>query len=265
MIFAIQTGRVRIVTVRLLKRFIVIIKLIKSLLPEILGVIFATFILALAYLLLFFVFEVSKSDAFTNGINKMLSGDINPISIGAIIAISIFIIREFLEAYRKSNARTRKVKALKTIISEEIEINYWAWLQIKALVTKVKEQPKTTQYQITTSTSGVERFEYFPLDGGGGGRSFPPVVETMFIKLIIDIAELDKAFYGKAILYSKSIAELKHLRNGAYDFIHETQQGDHYTEGFVDYALDEIPPIYVAMSDFYEICTGNALNKHRMR
>jgi hypothetical protein len=208
---------------------------------------------------------VSKSHAFTNGIDKILSGDINPISIGAIVAISIFIIREILEAYRKSNARTRKVKALKAIISEEIEINYWAWLQIKTIVTKVKEQPKTTDFQITTSSSGVERFKFIRIDGGGGGGSFPQVAEIIFNKLIIDIAELDKDFYDKAILYSKSIAELKHLRNGAYDFLHEAELVDNYAEGFADYALEELPPIYVAMSKFYEICTDNTLKKHRMR
>ncbi|WP_070796025.1 hypothetical protein [Thalassotalea crassostreae] len=195
----------------------------------------------------------------------MLSGDINPVSIGASVAISIFLIKEFLEAYRKSKARSRKVKALKAIISEEIEINYWAWIQIETLVNKVKEFPRTTDYKISTSTSGVERFEFIHIDGSFGGGSLPPVTEKIFNKLIIDIAELDKVFYEKAISYSKSIADLKHLRNGAYDFIHETQLGDHYTDGFADYALDELPPIYTTMSKFYEICTGEELTKHRMR
>ena len=232
---------------------------------EILGTIFAVIILAFAYLLLFFVFEISSSPTFTNGVKKMMSGDLDPVSIGAVVAISIFIIKEILEAYRKSNSRKRKVKALKAIVSEEIEINYWTWQKIESLVKQVKDLPQKTHYQITTSTSGVERFEFIRPDGGGGGQAFPTVTEEVFNKLIIDIAELDKAFYNKAILYSKSIAELKHLRNGSYDFIHETQEGEHYADGFVDYALDELPAIYVSMSNFYEICTGNKLEKHRMR
>ncbi|MBA6222627.1 hypothetical protein H4J51_06580 [Colwellia sp. MB02u-18] len=43
-----------------------------------------------------------------------------------------------------------------------------------------------------------------------------------------------------------------------------TQNGQHYADGFVDYTLDDLPSIYISMSNLYELCTGNKLEKDRM-
>tara|TARA_R110001599_G_scaffold305926_4_gene512348 strand:- start:220 stop:465 length:246 start_codon:yes stop_codon:yes gene_type:complete len=81
----------------------------------------------------------------------------------------------------------------------------------------------------------------------------------------LDIAELDKGFYEKAIEYNKAIAELQHLRNGVYEFIDEIEQGYHYAEGFISYMDDETPNIYEKMDDLYFFCKAKKLEIHRMR
>lgn len=235
-------------------------KLLRSLLPEILGVIFSIVVLAFAYLIFSFILQLTNSDIFFKVIN-----DMNATSISVSVAVVLFLIKEFLEYIRKFKARVRKTKALKTIISEEIELNHWTWLKVKGLAETVQSQPSNTKYSIIKSTSGTERFEFYKQEGGGGGQSFPKVYENLINKLITDIAELDKDFYIAAINYTKALAELKHLRAGAYDFIHETQQGKHDAEGFVEYALDELPEIYSMMDKFYQVCSGSKLNTHRMR
>lgn len=75
----------------------------------------------------------------------------------------------------------------------------------------MKSEPSDTQYTITKSTSGTERFEFYRKDGGGGGQSFPQVYEHLINKLITEIAELNKDFYVAAIDYTKALAELRHL------------------------------------------------------
>ena len=232
-------------------------RLIKELLPEIFGVIFGILSLTFGFIVFNIAFKLLNSLGTLENMDTL--------SISAIVAIALFLIKEIIEFFRKKHARKRKTGALKVLLSEEIKINYWTWLKIEDLVTIVKEKPKTTQYQIITSASGTERFVWLRPDGGGGGQSFPSVQDDVSTKLITEIAELDKNFYSSAISYSKGLAELKHLRNGAYDFIHETAQGEHYAEGFCDYALDELPEINNNLRKLFKECTGKDKLEHRMR
>ena len=194
-----------------------------------------------------------------------MTDNMNPLSIGAIVAITLFIIKEVLEACRKSASKDRKIKALKTILAEEIKLNYWVWKQIESIVKTVKEMPSETLYQIISSTSGTERFEYIRPDGGGGGIFFPEIKDQVFTQLITEIAELDESFYSRSIEYGKGVAELQHLRHGVFDFIHETPKGEHYAEGFCEYALDELPDIKDKFQKLYIECTGDTELQHRMR
>jgi hypothetical protein len=236
------------------------LRLIKNLLPEILGVIFGITSLAFGFIVFSLSFKLVDSIGTIENMRNM-----DTLSISAIVAIALFLIKEILELFRKNQARKRKIRALRVIIAEEMKINHWTWLKVKDLVETVKEMPKATHYQITTSTSGTERFEWKRPDGGGGGQSFPSVKDDVLTKLIIEIAELDENFYNSAIGYSKGLAELKHLREGAYDFIHETQQGEHYAEGFCDYASGELPKIKRSFKKLYKECTGKNELQHRMR
>jgi hypothetical protein len=229
------------------------------LLPEILGVLFGVVVLVFGYLLFTIAIEVTNSSQFLN-----FSQGVDVASISIFVAVVLFIAKEVIDTIRKYNASLRKKNAIKVLLSEEIELNHWTWLKVRDLIETVKSEPTTTQFLITSSASGTERFEYIREDNGGG-QGFPPVYEELINKLIIEIAELDKEFYIAAIDYTKALAELNHLRAGAYDFIHETQQGRHYTEGFASYASDELPEIYDSMEAFYKVCGHSKLDKHRLR
>ena len=193
-------------------------------------------------------------------------GDVNPVSIAAAIAIGLFIINKFIEFFSKKNARKRKIEALKTIISEEIKLNYWVWKQIESICTLVKEGHSNNSYSVVQNASGDEVFNWSWLndDGfaGSSSQTFPPVVDTMFNKIIVQIAEIDKAFYQKVILYHKSIADLKHLKTLVRN---HTDEREYFLTDAADYALRELPGIYTSMDDLYEICTGSILVDHRKR
>ena len=196
-------------------------------------------------------------------------GDVNPVSIAAAIAIGLFIINKLIEFFSKRNARKRKIEALKTIISEEIKLNYWVWKQIESICTLVKEGHSNNSYSVVQNASGDEMFNCsWPNDDGGGAGSgsssqtFPPVVDTMFNKIIVQIAEIDKAFYQKVILYHKSIADLKHLKTLVRN---HTDEPKYLLTDAADYVLRELPGIYTSMDDLYEICTGSILVDHRKR
>jgi hypothetical protein len=189
--------------------------------------------------------------------------DFLPITV--ISAISLFIIKEIVEFIRKRKARKRKISAIKNLLAEEIEINYWAWKNLTSIGKRVKDSSADTKFYIFASKAGFERFEYIEPDKSGGGQSFPKVTELNYQKLILDIAELDNDFYEKSIEYNKAIAELLHIRNGVYEFIDEIKQGYHYAEGFISYMEDELPGVYEKMNDLYFYCKEKKLEKHRMR
>tara|TARA_R110001599_G_scaffold305926_4_gene512349 strand:- start:570 stop:794 length:225 start_codon:yes stop_codon:yes gene_type:complete len=66
--------------------------------------------------------------------------DLIPITV--ISAISLFVIKEITEVIRKRNASQRKISAIKCLLAEEIEINYWAWKNLVSLAKTVKSSLK---------------------------------------------------------------------------------------------------------------------------
>lgn len=98
-------------------------------------------------------------------------------------------------------------------------------------------------YQIISSTSGLERFEYIRPFDGGGGIFFPEVKDQVFTQLITESAELDENFYSRNMEYGNEVAGLQHLRDDVFVFIHETRKGEYYADGMCKYALDELPDI----------------------
>lgn len=148
--------------------------------------------------------------------------DLIPITV--ISAVSLFVIKEIVEIIRKLKARQRKISEIKSFLVEEIELNHWVWLQFSALVETIKDSPEGKKYDILSSKSGYERFEFIKPDGSGGGKSFPKVSEIYYQKVILDIAELDKVFYEKSIEYNKAIAELHHVRGNVYESIDEIKK-----------------------------------------
>ncbi|EKM26100.1 hypothetical protein VCHENC03_5374 [Vibrio sp. HENC-03] len=185
--------------------------------------------------------------------------------ITVVSAIVLFVLKELLESHKKSKAKKRKLSALKSVLKEELELNLWVWKQFEALLTNVQNAGEGGKYTHLVSPSGTERFELVTAEGHGMGQAFPKVVTEMHSKLVIDVAEMDADMYQKLITSFKALSELQHLRNGIVDFIHDSRMGDHYVEGFTEYALEELAPIYDHLDVLYQYCTGKKLKEHRMR
>ncbi|WP_345867795.1 hypothetical protein [Shewanella algae] len=185
--------------------------------------------------------------------------------VTVVAAIILFVVKEILELLRKAKAKKRKLAALKSVLKEELELNLWTWKKFESLLTSVQDAGKGSKYAYSVSPSGTERFELVIPEGKGIGQAFPHVVTDMHSKLMIEVAEADEAMYQKLNSSFKALSELQHLRNGIVDFIHESRMGEHYVEGFTDYALGELGPIYDNLNTLYEYCTGQKLTEHRMR
>jgi len=236
-------------------------KLIKDLLPEIFGVLFSIVALTLGYLLITFVIDSLSSDSYKEAVNQPLG--LIPISVFA--AIILFICKEVVEFFRRKKANFRKVSAIKILLSEEIQLNYWVWLQMKSLINTVKDKTATSTFNIVLSSSGAERFEESRADGSSGGQAFPKISENIYQKVILEIAELDANLYSFLKNYHLKISELQHLRNGVYDYVDENGKELMWQDGYVSYSEDQLPLIKECMSSLFLQCSGKKLEKPRIR
>ncbi len=185
--------------------------------------------------------------------------------VTVIFAIALFLIKEVMELVKKTQTKKRKLRALKSVLKEELELNLWTWKKFESLLTRIQDADEGSRYEYSISPSGTERFELVSTDGYGTGQAFPRVVIDLHSKLVIDVAETDSDMYEKLILSYKALSELQYLRNGIVDFIHESEMGASPVQGFTEYALEELSPIYDDMDAFYQYCTGKKLTEHLLR
>lgn len=236
--------------------------------PEIYGVIFAVFVLGVSCLFIEFILAMVESYPFQRTAHEVSEkGLISYFPITVIAAMTLFILKEIFEAIKKSNERKRKIRALKLLMAEEIELNYWVFKQIESLIRGVDENFKNiaSVFRVKKSKAGVERFECEREDGGGWGQGFPAVRDDRYHKLAVEIASLDELFYGKLSNCYLSIAELKHFRDGVYSYIDEDGEKKELVGGFLSYVKSGLPKIYIDLNDLYLFCKGKNLETHRLR
>lgn len=241
------------------QRRLVILKLLKNFLPEIIGAIFAIFILILGYILLPLANIV---------IEKIKTENIELFPITVIAAIALFFTKETIEFYKKGKERKRKISAIKTLISEEIRLNYWAFHQIKYILEFEVKLMKDPIYKIREKKCGNEMFEITSTSEKGiAWNPFPKISETIYHKNILYVAEQEPDLYKLALNYHNAITELQHIRNGFYEHIDDSGSNTEFRCPFIEQTPEELPDIYESMNVFFIECTGFNLESydHKMR
>ena len=241
--------------------------------PEVYGIIFAIFSIVLGYFLLEFAIAVFHSGAVQAYIQKFASGEADLLPIPVFIAIVLFVAREILDSIKKHNAKSRKIKAYKQLVAEELELNYGAYLSLKAIFSELEENKKEW-------------------DGGSYEAKFKEA-ENLYVhvthdeklvmasparkpsmaqhdKILVTIAELDNNFYEKLRCGYLKVIELNHL----YDSLIKGLKASEFDEpfphtitesGFLSYALEECEKIYSELNELYLFCTNRKLKKSRLR
>ena len=247
--------------------------LIENVLPEILAVTFTLVLMIIGYVLLSFGIEVTKSPYFSTLAEKAAKGEIDLLPITVVVAISLFIVRETLDYYRKSKEAGRKREAYKLLISEELELNLWAQKRIHSIVTDIEDEEgnyPNASYTLTVKESGKEYIQ-----GNEDGKLIfgcpvPVVHDRYYEKLISHIAELDAAFFKLSQSCYEEVRNLAHVRSGLIEALLAEENNEPYPHdirksGFLDYAKNELPMIYDAMNALYRECAGKELTEARLR
>lgn len=190
--------------------------------------------------------------------------------ITAVVAILIFLLKEFLEARRRKAVDTRKVQALKTVLARECQLNYYAISQLRNTLTEMRESGVTEDAtRISLSKSAADGYVCMITDpdGHGTGSVLVGIQRDTFLKYLVEIAGLDQEFYSRCEIALDSLSEADHVYRS---LVHGPEKHfpstpENYYDGLVDYGLSELNDSITALEGLYLFCTGSALQRGKLR
>ncbi len=199
------------------------------------------------------------------------SGTLIPASV--FVAISLFIIREILDGYRKSKVKKNEIRALKLIFARECQLAWYINERFKTICNQFEpfegKPSKECPFKLSISKSAAGKLRYL-ITEDGSPRSSGVLAEpslTSFTKHLYDASKLDEAFYDKVDMGYKAIIELRHF----YEILVDHDDVAHLTgvdtvlSGFASFALKEMVWIEQNLKDLYQYCTDKELTKGLLR
>lgn len=201
----------------------------------------------------------------------LASGTLIPAS--ALVAVCLFILREWLDWRRKSEARKNEIRALKKIFARECQLAWNVKKQIKTLCKKFAPYEEKPMHEcpldlsVTKTAAGKTRYTVTENDvPRWGGTLSEPSVAT-FTKHLYDVSKLDSEFYEKVNLAYTAVIELKHFYESLVDNEDTAQLIgiDNVMFGFSGYALKEMIWIERELKVLYQYCTGEELTVGLLR
>ena len=180
--------------------------------PEIFGITFGVFALGLLYFLVRFSDLALDGDFVGSYIYRLKSGEADFLPIPVFIALLLFVLREVLDWIKKENSRKRKISAYKSLIAEELELNYGSYLSLHSIFKELedtKEEWDGAKYEAKFREAG-NLYVHVTLDGDLK-MSSPARKASMkqYDQLLVGIAEEDEEFYESLQKGYDKIVELE--------------------------------------------------------
>jgi hypothetical protein len=178
-----------------------------------------------------------------------------------IVAIALFVLREILEWNRRRHASARQVKAFKTILARECELNRWALESLKRALVEMSGQSQAeleVDYEVEHKQSGQVIFK------NDDGSSWPlPQAHTELMRdNMFEVAALDEKLFSLLEPAYDSVEDLAHVRESLIEYM---ETGNKHLEGFIDYGLNELKDVESALENLFFACTRADLDKGRVR
>jgi hypothetical protein len=184
-----------------------------------------------------------------------------------IAAATIFALREILEIIRKSRARSRKIKAYKSILAEELERNFWTWKSLRSSVKWLQEYRDVdigVTHKVVATPGGAQYLESRYDDGSlSSSTKLPNAYRGAFERVLLGLAEESEKLYALASTAYDEISDLAHIRSGLIDQL--GSENDAHLDGFLDYAAKSLDSAIGPIKDLYRECTGKELEQYKLR
>lgn len=178
-----------------------------------------------------------------------------------MVAVVLFGFREILEWNRRRRANNRQIRAFKTLLTRECELNRWALESLDRSLIVMSGQSQAdleNDYEIEREQSGKIRFR------NDDGSSWPlPEIHLDFMRdSMFDVAALDETLFSLLEAAYDSVVELDHVRDGLIQYM---EDGDQHLEAFIDYGRNVLNDAKSDLEKLYFACAGSQLGKGRVR
>ncbi|WP_157839622.1 hypothetical protein [Comamonas testosteroni] len=187
------------------------------------------------------------------------------IPVTAVVTITLFGIKEFLEWRRRTAADRRKLQAIKKVLARDIELNYSSISNLNLMLNEIKNKKlseNAAEISITSRPAGgfVVRYDR-------GSYVQHGIRKDNFLKHLVDIASLDESFYKECESALNELSEAEHIllslvHGPGADF---PSTPNNYYEGLADYGVQNLAKSTTAIKRFYQICTGSELLRGKNR
>jgi hypothetical protein len=194
----------------------------------------------------------------------------NIVPITVLVAVTLFFVKEIVEAIRRYSGDFRKKGAFRTLLARECELNHWTIKSIKRIVETIRDESAKepqTKFSFIFPRSGKVLFRCEHPDAEWkSGSALAEVHKDLMGKYLLDVATLDKKLFASLQVAYDALANLEHVRESLIYFVApEDEQDKDHLYGFVGYALSELDDIYGDLAALYLQCTGQKLETHRLR
>ncbi len=191
------------------------------------------------------------------------AGKLLPVTV--ISAIVLFGVKEFLETRRRRGTNSRKRRALRRLLADEVERNNFQIRRLRGCCATI-QRALAEGYLESDSDLKLKVIEgafgklHLKLSEEGQVLYQSPIgtVHTEVLSgSLLELALVDKEMFETAMEASDGAKELDGLRHSMVDLL---QSHDHtFLPGFPDYALSEIDKIERTLKAFYKGLTGKEL------
>lgn len=177
-----------------------------------------------------------------------------------VVAITLFIVREVLEARRRRRSEARRLEAIRRLLAREVELNKWTERKLLDALSAVTEfsHDDSTTLEVRRLSTGGDRFYRRPTDAPDGASfPLPAVYDAELRKHLLEIATLDKNFLEIAEAAVDAVAEMRHVRDSLVSYLSGDEETfPEFLDGFASYGKEELKAGSGALTELYLACTG---------
>ncbi|MBL4806139.1 MAG: hypothetical protein JKY31_02495 [Rhodobacteraceae bacterium] len=186
-------------------------------------------------------------------------------------AIALFAVKEGVEFWRRYKGNNRKRRALRKLLADEVERNFF---QIK----RIRDCANTVERAIDEGVLIAEKNVDLSIIDGAFGRKYlrlsndkrltsqMPIGEVhnnVLSTNLLEIAIVDNKIFESALETSDAIKELEHLLMSLVEQVTSFDNG--FIDGFSGYVRSETVCIEATLKNFYNLLTGKELEQFRIR
>jgi hypothetical protein len=185
------------------------------------------------------------------------------IPIAVVVAVAIFLAKEFIEAFRRWRSNVRKLHAVKGFIAVECERNEFAMGRLLWQATAIQEAlTEDLEIKIEKRQSGRHRLVITAEGDMRGSAPVPTIHMEVIEKYLFEIASLDAGLFAQMEETLAAMIDAAHVRNSLIEYVDEDPE---HLEGFSEFAKRALDSAIDCNRDLYFRCTCEPLAQGRVR